>query len=131
MTTHLGEIYGRLGDASADAMMVVLPRFALEVIRGKYHHHYYELPKLVSSRDEIESWLDLGEYGMSSPLLLSDLIGRLDTLNGHMAQIEAALYTADDVAIADVLADMEMGGGWSAEDVAALIEALGIIGAAL
>ena len=139
MPTNLEEIDTHLGTESEEVVFILLPRFALEVARGRYHQHYYELPNIADSavRDRLEALLDAGETGMADVLLMGDLLARLDTMNGHLqematqsTQIATALYTADDVAIADVLEGVG-GGAWDDIEITDLINNVGLIATAL
>jgi hypothetical protein len=141
MPTFLEELRASLGDSSSDVLVVFMPRFALEVAHSRYGRNYYELPKISDSgiRDDIEALLDLGNAGMSDYVLASDIVLKLGEMveqmvvsNGHLEQVQQALYTSDDVAIADVVAESQSdSGSWTADDIASLLDVLGIIGAAL
>ena len=131
--TYLEQVRDRLGEErSAYPVLVVMPLMVLEAIRGVYHRQYYELAKIGEDRDVIEALLDAGGAGMADPLLMSDLIARLDTLNGHVEQLQQAMYTTEDVAIADVVAGMAGDGtNWTLEDIANALSYLSAMAAAL
>lgn len=148
MTTNLEIIYNHLEETAGDVVWILIPRFALEVVRGRYHQHYYELPKVADDeiRDAMQALLDAGEGGMSDVLLMADFIERLDTMNGHLSTIAANVASMNEMLASDgVLYDGASGYGltaavvnigsgasaWDDIEIGDLITAVEVIGAAL
>lgn len=146
MTTNLEIIYNHLEETAGDVVWILIPRFALEVVRGRYHQHYYELPKVADdeTRDEMQALLDAGEGGMSDVLLMADFIERLDTLNGHLATANSHLAniagatssglidSTGSMGLTDaVLSIGSTGGAWDDVEIADLIDGIGLIAAGL
>lgn len=143
MTTNLEAIHQKLEDRgqSEDIVWILIPRFALEVVRGRYHQHYYELSKIANTelRDHIQEVLDEGEAGMSDVLLMADFMARLDAINGALqdlvalgTQHVAAMYTAELEGLADVVSGLSAGASaWDDTEIAELIDGIELIGAAL
>lgn len=146
MTTNLEIVYNHLEETAGDVVWILIPRFALEVVRGRYHQHYYELPKVTTAelRDEMQALLDAGEAGMSDVLLMSDFIERLDTMNGHLQTVATHINNISDLVTVSlvssdgstgltdaVLSVGGAGGAWDDVEIADLVNAIELIGTAL
>lgn len=106
-----------LATTGGEVVLVFMPKYALEAIKGTYHRLRYELDNITDSniRDEIESWLDAGQFGIEDEMLVADLLARLDTLNGHMATLTANIVAINETLQADgILFDGASGYGLTA-----------------
>lgn len=122
-----------------ERVIALLPAFFCDAVIGVLHIIQYDIDKIEDreQRDIIQALIDEGQKGLVDTVYLTDLLDRLDTMNGHLAEISvqieqgtAALYTADDVAIADVLQDLALegaGGAWDDVEIGDLIDNIGII----
>ena len=134
-----------LATTGGEVVIVFLPKYALEGIKGTYHRLRYELPKITDAdiRDQIEAWLDAGQFGLEDEMLVSDLLERLDTMNGHlatanthMANMAGALSSGmidagGTIGLTDAVLSSAGGGAWDDLEIADLVNAVELIGAAL
>lgn len=131
-----------LATTGGEVVLVFMPRYALEAIKGTYHRLRYELPKIedTDTRDEIEAWIDAGQFGLEDEMLVQDLLDQLVIMNEHLetmaensAQVAAAMYTtSDNTPIADVIEGISAGtSAWDDLEIEDLITAVEVIGTAL
>lgn len=148
MATNLEILRDRydLATTGGEVVIVFLPKFALEAIKGTYHRLRYELDQIEDpdTRDEIEEWLDAGQFGLEDEMLVQDLLdqmvimnGHLATANSHMANMAGALSSGmidagGTIGLTDaVLSVGGAGGAWDDLEIGDLITAVEVIGAAL
>lgn len=148
MATNLEILRDRydLATTGGEVVIVFLPKFALEAIKGTYHRLRYELDQIEDpdTRDEIEAWLDAGQFGLEDEMLVQDLLDQLVIMNGYLQTVAIHVNNISDLATMSlvssdgstgltdaVLSVGGSGGAWDDVEIGDLITAVEVIGEAL